>query len=321
MRQSSTIIYIPPAHRPVRSFRFYRYYIITALVLILLTFTTLYLVQYRQTLDAKTRIEWLNTQMDRERTQHSTMLAEKDSMIEHLQQNVYDLSLAAEQIEAQMNDLKQLEQDIRELSEESDLMLDSFDGEDNAVSTDQMGGKAHPLNEVVIHGWTSDTKQTFANLESELQHLTDMLFEARTSLQHIDAIRRQTPSIWPTASTQVSSSYGIRKDPFTQRLTMHSGIDIAGDLGDPIYATADGTVTETGKDGIRGNYITISHREGLQTVYMHLNKIDVTIDEQVSKGNKIGTMGSTGRSTGVHLHYEVHEDNQAVNPNIYMTDP
>lgn len=319
LRQASTIVYIPPAHRPVRSFRFYRFIAIVVIMALIVSILAIYMAQYNETLDAKTRIDWLNAQIEREREQHRTMLAMKDTMIEDLQLNVYDLSQAAEQIKAQMDDLKLLEQEIRELSGENDLPLDEL-GVDSTVPN-HVGGAFRQPDEVVIQQWTSGTKQNFVALENELQHLTELLSEAKTSLEEIDAIRRQTPSIWPTKSTTITSSYGIRKDPFTQRLTLHNGVDISGDINDLIHATADGVVEETGKDHVRGNYIILAHRHGLQTVYMHLNKINVSVDDPVNKGDPIGTMGSTGRSTGVHLHYEVHKDNQAVNPRMYMNNP
>jgi murein DD-endopeptidase MepM/ murein hydrolase activator NlpD len=100
---------------------------------------------------------------------------------------------------------------------------------------------------------------------------------------------------------------------------MHAGIDLAGPVGTPIYATADGTVLRSGwNNGGYGNLIEIDHGRGITTLYAHLSGMTVRQGEQVTRGQMIGRMGSTGRSTGSHLHYEVRIDNRPVNPIPFM---
>ncbi|WP_054939010.1 M23 family metallopeptidase [Paenibacillus ihuae] len=116
----------------------------------------------------------------------------------------------------------------------------------------------------------------------------------------------------------ITSSFGYRSDPFEGSSAYHSGIDIAGSIGDPVYAAMDGEVTASEQMGARGKYIIIKHTNGLETWYMHLNGMTVTVGDKVNKGQQIGTLGNTGRSTGPHLHFQVVKQNKAVNPLGYV---
>ena len=128
------------------------------------------------------------------------------------------------------------------------------------------------------------------------------------------------PSDKPIRSEVVfTSGYGVRSDPFHSGAAMHPGIDLAGSYGTPIYATADGTVERAGwNSGGYGNLVEIDHGRGITTRYGHMSAILVHAGDHVSRGQQIGRMGSTGRSTGNHLHYEVRIDGRAVNPIPFM---
>jgi murein DD-endopeptidase MepM/ murein hydrolase activator NlpD len=115
-----------------------------------------------------------------------------------------------------------------------------------------------------------------------------------------------------------SSPFGIRTDPFVHEAAMHTGIDFRGDTGDPIRATAAGTVTIAGPSGGYGKMVEIDHGHGLATRYGHLSEIDVAIGDTVRAGAIVGKLGSTGRSTGPHLHYEVRVKGEAVDPQKYL---
>jgi murein DD-endopeptidase MepM/ murein hydrolase activator NlpD len=95
---------------------------------------------------------------------------------------------------------------------------------------------------------------------------------------------------------------------------MHSGLDIAAPRGTPIYATADGVVTISGRQGGYGRMVKIRHAFGFETVYAHLSRTRVKVGQRIGSGDRIGDMGSTGRSTGNHVHYEIRIDNKPVNP-------
>ena len=127
------------------------------------------------------------------------------------------------------------------------------------------------------------------------------------------------PSDKPVKIAAFTSGYGVRSDPFKGRAAMHAGIDLAGPVGTPIYATADGLVSEAAyNSGGYGNLVKIDHGRGIETRYGHLSSFSVRPGQRVTRGQVIGRMGSTGRSTGSHLHYEVRIDSRAVNPIPFM---
>jgi murein DD-endopeptidase MepM/ murein hydrolase activator NlpD len=116
-----------------------------------------------------------------------------------------------------------------------------------------------------------------------------------------------------------TSGFGVRSDPFHPGAAFHPGIDLAGEYGTPVYATADGTVLRAGwNNGGYGNLVEIDHGRGISTRYGHMSAILVHEGDHVTRGQQVGRMGSTGRSTGNHLHYEVRIDGRAVNPIPFM---
>jgi murein DD-endopeptidase MepM/ murein hydrolase activator NlpD len=128
-----------------------------------------------------------------------------------------------------------------------------------------------------------------------------------------------TPTIAPVLGL-ITDGYGRRKDPFTGRLAFHRGLDVSARRGTPIKAPADGIVVFAGRNGGLGKTLRLSHDFGFTTVYGHLDKILVDPGDVVTRGQEIGTLGNSGRSTGPHLHYEVHEDGVAKNPLYYILD-
>lgn len=127
------------------------------------------------------------------------------------------------------------------------------------------------------------------------------------------------PSVQPVHHLSFTSNFGIRTDPFRGTAAMHAGVDIPGPTGTPIYATADGVISHSGRQGGYGNMIEINHGKGIATRYGHLSTLLVAENTRVKRGQLIGLMGSTGRSTGPHLHYEVRIDGHAVNPVPFLT--
>ena len=127
------------------------------------------------------------------------------------------------------------------------------------------------------------------------------------------------PAIAP-AKGLFTSAFGYRKDPFTGRRAYHQGIDIVAPRGQEIYATGDGIVTQAGRAQGLGKAVTLSHGLGIKTRYGHMSKVEVEVGDEVRRGQVIGRVGSTGRSTGNHVHYEVHVDGKARNPLAYILD-
>ena len=116
----------------------------------------------------------------------------------------------------------------------------------------------------------------------------------------------------------MSSPFGMRMDPFMKGPAIHTGIDMRGDTGDPVRVTANGTVTVAGWNGGYGNMVEVDHGNGFATRYGHMSKIEVKVGQHVRIGETIGRIGSTGRSTGPHLHYETRIDGEAVDPQKFL---
>ncbi|MBV7265401.1 M23 family metallopeptidase [Erythrobacter ani] len=128
------------------------------------------------------------------------------------------------------------------------------------------------------------------------------------------------PSRMPLAGAKMTSAYGMRNHPVLRKRARHKGIDLAAPTGTPIYATADGIIERADWFSSYGLYIAIDHGADLETRYAHMSKLAVAAGDTVRKGDVIGYVGSTGRSTGPHLHYEVRVDGVAVNPIPYMVE-
>ena len=153
------------------------------------------------------------------------------------------------------------------------------------------------------------------------------LFASWTSLDRADPgtpVLEQpvvaVPSRMPLGLGRISSGYGMRTHPVLRKRKRHSGVDLAAPTGTPIYATADGIVERADRFSSYGLYVSIDHGADLETRYAHMSRIAVSAGERVRKGDVIGFVGSTGRSTGPHLHYEVRVDGKAVNPIPYMVE-
>ncbi|MEW9854833.1 M23 family metallopeptidase [Novosphingobium sp. M1R2S20] len=142
-----------------------------------------------------------------------------------------------------------------------------------------------------------------------------------TSLARMDALvssLASVPQARPANVAYVSSSFGYRADPFNGSAAFHAGLDFPGPMGSPIYAAAQGTITFVGEKQGYGNCIEISHGNGLMTRYAHLSGFAARTGQKVATGARIATMGSTGRSTGPHLHFEVRLNDKPVNPRPFL---
>jgi murein DD-endopeptidase MepM/ murein hydrolase activator NlpD len=142
---------------------------------------------------------------------------------------------------------------------------------------------------------------------------------ARSEADQLSDTLRTVPLRSPvTGDIDETSPFGIRMDPFLHEPAMHTGIDIRGEIGEQVHATAAGRISIAGWDGGYGNMVEIDHGNGLSTRYGHLSEIGVHVGDEVRTGQVIGRIGSTGRSTGAHLHYETRVDGEAVNPQKFL---
>lgn len=156
-------------------------------------------------------------------------------------------------------------------------------------------------------------EDTFGLLRELLEGLESRLRTVRSDVGKRNALAAATPSIWP-AQGWLTSTVGNRQDPITGERDFHAGLDISADRGSAVYATADGKIVQAAYDGGYGNLVIIDHGYGLETRYGHLARYQVRVGDQVKRGDVVGLVGSTGRSTGSHLHYEVRVNGRLLNP-------
>ena len=156
-------------------------------------------------------------------------------------------------------------------------------------------------------------ESTFGILRDLLGSLQSRLETVRSRIESDQALARSTPSLYPIAGW-LTSAFGTRKDPFTGEPDFHAGIDLSANRGTPIKATADGTVRSAAYQGNYGNAVVLDHGFGLATRYGHMSGFRVRAGQKVRRGEVIGYVGSTGRATSAHLHYEILHNDQPINP-------
>lgn len=165
------------------------------------------------------------------------------------------------------------------------------------------------------------TSELEGSLQTNMELIRERMDFVERRLSFLDAGSknvRSTPRIWPVQSVRIGSHYGGRLDPITGQSEVHLGIDIIAPKGTAIKATADGVVTVEGWQGDYGNLIVLKHPNGFTTRYAHLSKFKVKAGAVVQRGDVIGFVGTTGRTTAPHLHYEVRQNDRAVDPRPYL---
>jgi murein DD-endopeptidase MepM/ murein hydrolase activator NlpD len=171
---------------------------------------------------------------------------------------------------------------------------------------------AAEANLTALPGKLSSLETEAARQEQSLRELQEYFDDQRSLLA-------STPSIWPTRGW-VTSDFGTRLDPYTADRKMHQGMDIATPHGHPIYTPSDGTVVFQGTEGAYGKVLVVDHGYGVKTRYAHLSEFHVRLGDRVKRGDRIGAVGNTGRSTGPHLHYEVRVNGIPENPRKFILE-
>lgn len=164
-------------------------------------------------------------------------------------------------------------------------------------------------------------QSSYPNRKSQIEQCTKSIYSITEFWKIADSLEltidelSDYPVIFPIKKVQhISSGFGMRKHPLYKRRSFHTGIDIPQAKGIPVYATGNGTVTAIGYDVGYGNYVEIQHASGFRSFYAHLSRILVNVEERISITQQIGCVGSTGRVTGSHLHYEVRKGKRYLNP-------
>lgn len=276
------------------------------------------------------RIEALRAELEDAVKTYEESIADRELSIALLQSEVKRLTEEAGAVRLKLDELDRLGEEIEAIVEialpdetrSSPAAFADIPGsvEVEALSYSGIGGEDHPLDE--------DEASAAALPGIRASSLTAMKYEADSLHHRLQAKKEEArrvldrlkmlPTAWPTASRRITSEFGVRSDPFTRRPAKHSGIDLGGKTGDPVYASGGGKVVDSAYNRSRGHYVIIEHDSGYQSVYMHLRKRLVSAGQTVEQGEQIGTLGSTGRSTGPHLHFEIWKDGQAVDPLPYL---
>jgi len=227
---------------------------------------------------------------------------------------------ATEQLAGQITALQTAMSDLGAKAALDPSLQNSMDKLPAVVKNRAMGGPtANTAIALVTPGLTTP-ENTFGLLKDLLSGLEDRLQTVRTDVDKRNQLAAATPSIWPTHGW-LSSSMGNRADPFTGEKDFHPGLDISADKGDPVYATADGKVVNASAAGNYGNLVVLDHGYGLETRYGHLSAFKVKLGETVRRGDLLGLVGSTGRATSSHLHYEVRANGRILNPLQLLLNP
>jgi murein DD-endopeptidase MepM/ murein hydrolase activator NlpD len=158
-----------------------------------------------------------------------------------------------------------------------------------------------------------------SSLETEAARQEQSLRELQEYFDDQRSLLASTPSIWPTRGW-VTSDFGTRMDPYTADRKMHQGMDIATPHGQVVYTPSDGTVVFLGTEGGYGKVLVVDHGYGVKTRYAHLSEVNVRLGDRVKRGDKVASVGNTGRSTGPHLHYEVRVNGIPENPRKFILE-
>jgi murein DD-endopeptidase MepM/ murein hydrolase activator NlpD len=186
------------------------------------------------------------------------------------------------------------------------------------VKTRAMGGGLGATPAMLSNILSPD--MTFGVLSDLLGTMASSLDIMRTGVERRQALAAATPSIWPVTGW-LTSRYGNRRDPFTGGADFHPGLDLSAQYGQPVRATADGRIAVAERSGSYGNLVEIDHGYGIVTRYGHLSRFKAVAGQQVHRGDIIGFVGSTGRSTSAHLHYEILLNGKLTDPMRLLSTP
>ncbi|BFH65017.1 M23 family metallopeptidase [Paenibacillus azoreducens] len=255
--------------------------------------------------------------------QLQSSITSREQSIERLQTEIIKLSSQAKDMQLKMQHVDQLEQQLQKFIDKHKISMSTDAPADKASSlswdaSEHVGGEYIAVHENDMLDLARETKDDFQEMQELLKTMESNIPHTLKKAQETQVQIAGNPTVWPTASKVMTSSFGYRTDPFTGKAAFHAGIDIAGDNGGPVYAAGAGKVITAEESGARGRYIVIEHPGGLQTWYMHLSKILVNIGDTVDKRQQIAQLGSTGRSTGPHLHFQVVKQDKPVNPLPYI---
>lgn len=286
------------------------------------------LVKYQET---KAAIETLEARLQQEKTDLETVHAEVAANREEVSATIeaksieianYESSISEAELEkiTYSNELALQNQVIQKVKEQEEREA-AQKAEEAAKAAAANVASTQTEKQAETQSQTQSTPETSASTEADTSSNTTTADASPTPDTNVDTSTNTASSgglVWPSASYYVTSGFGEREAPLEGASTYHGGIDIGAAEGSPIFAAASGTVIDAGYEASMGNYIFISHGNGLTTVYMHASALYVSTGQTVSAGETIAAVGSTGNSTGSHLHFEVRINGVRQNPYDYL---
>ncbi len=300
-RENLTVMFIPHSETKIMNFQIsYAALIFALFVVISLTAGGLYLI-----------------------TERNTMVTEN----ENISRDLLAVHSDAEGMRYEIDPLRKTADKLKQVTDKFQIVIGNRGKLKDRVPGNDMGkgGIENKNNE-------SSNKKAEGNLQGiELKRLNtkfglivNKLKGINTTIEGYRGMLNDMPSIFPVLGSSmgrgyITSHFGWRRDPFTQKLTEHHGVDIVNLIGTPIVATATGIIKFAQRGGGRGLFVEIEHKFGYNTQYLHMSAIKVQKGDLVKKGQIIGNLGNTGRSTGPHLHYEVRLNNKSIDPAPFTT--
>lgn len=241
--------------------------------------------------------------------------------------------LLAQQNDALKDDIREIEKDVKSLQNQ----MKELENRDNNVYRSIFEASPIPdsarakeieakqeiaiVEKIKDHQLVAEIKKTLDVLKARISAQKKSFAEVEELVKNKELLLSHTPAIQPVSNkdlSRIASGFGYRIDPVYKTTKFHAGLDFAAPQGTPIYATADGTVTTSGNSGNGfGNHVIINHGYGYETLYGHMVRVKASNGAKVKRGEVIGWVGSTGKSTGPHCHYEVHKNGEKIDP-IYF---
>ena len=227
------------------------------------------------------------------------------------------------ELTGQIQTLETVINDLGARSQVDPLLAKAMQKLPAVVKARASGGAVAPnpaITDAAAAAALTSPENTFGVLRDLLHGLENRLRYVRRDVEQREALANATPSIWP-AHGWLTGTFGGRSDPFSGEPAFHQGLDISTEKGQPIFATADGVVESASYTGEYGNLIVINHGFGLTTRYGHMSSFVAKPGTRIKRGDVIGYVGSTGRSTGTHVHYEILANGKLINPLQILTQP
>lgn len=324
LREDVTFVVVPGAESQLKKIRLPKYILHGALALLLISTVTINSALVYYYINSR-KVSLENTQLTNEMADNKDRIARLEELYTSQAKLNEDMKAQAQHVatvyETRLSELENLETQaitlISKLNEDNNVSVHlpvsrSFDRLTDLQSDDTYLYDVQPTEN------SDELDQLLALIEDDdisilmqqqLNEFTSVIDEVENTLDFLEC----KPDLKPVDGT-ITSGFGIRRDPVTGRTNMHKGLDIANTRGTEIKAAGSGIVTFSGYNGSYGKIIVISHGYDYKTVYAHNNKNYVSVGDHVDKGEVIGEVGSTGKSTGPHVHFEVHFEGKQIDP-------